>query len=77
MLNILVVDDSLLMRNNIATYIKALGHNVCALAENDTEAIQIAKALKPDIITMDVTMPNMDGITAIGKIREFDKMLLL
>ena len=72
MLNILVVDDSVLMRNNIAAYVTGLGHNISALAENGIQAVQMCETLKPDVITMDITMPDMDGITAISKIRAFD-----
>ncbi len=72
MLNILVVDDSILMRNNIKSYVESLGHNVVGEADNGSIAVSMCRDLKPDIITMDITMPDMDGITAIAKIREFD-----
>ncbi len=72
MLNVLVVDDSILMRNNIKSYVESLGHNVIGEAENGNIAIEKCLELKPDLITMDITMPDMDGITAIAKIREFD-----
>ena len=73
MLNILVVDDSLIIRKNVRKYITSLGHNVIGEAQNSAQAIDICKNLKPDLITMDITMPDMDGITAVKKIREFDK----
>ncbi|NOQ29567.1 MAG: response regulator [Helicobacteraceae bacterium] len=72
MLNILIVDDSILMRNNIKSYVENLGHNVVGEAENGAIAVKMCAELKPDIITMDITMPDMDGITAILKIREFN-----
>jgi len=72
MLNMLVVDDSILMRNNIKSYIGSLGHSVIGEAQSGNEAVLKCSELKPDIITMDITMPDMDGITAISKIREFD-----
>ena len=72
MLNILIVDDSILMRNNIKSYIEDLGHRVIGEAENGAVAVTMCAELNPDIITMDITMPNMDGITAIKKIREFN-----
>ena len=73
MLKVLVVDDSFLMRNNIKAYLEHLKHNFVGEAENGEEAVQMCKELQPDLITMDVTMPNMDGLTAIEEIRKFDK----
>ncbi len=72
MLNVLIVDDSILMRNNIKSYVEDLGHNVVGLAENGAIAVAMCQELNPDVITMDITMPDMDGITAISKIREFN-----
>ena len=71
MLNILVVDDSLIIRKNIKKYITNLGHSIAGEAKTGTQAIELCKELKPDLITMDITMPDMDGITAIVKIKEF------
>ena len=72
MLNVVVVDDSVLMRNNIKSYVEELGHKVVGEAENGIVAVEMCSKLNPDIITMDITMPDMDGITAIKKIREFN-----
>jgi two-component system chemotaxis response regulator CheY len=72
MLNILVVDDSLIIRKNIKKYIASLGHNVIGEAQNGAQAIDACQKLKPDLITMDITMPDMDGISAVKRIKEFD-----
>lgn len=72
MLKVLVVDDSVLIRNNIKAYVEGLGHYVVGEAENGTQAVILCAQLNPDIITMDITMPDMDGITAIAKIRDFN-----
>lgn len=73
MLNILVVDDSLIIRKNVKKYITNLGHSIAGEAKNGLQAIELCKELNPDLITMDITMPDMDGITAVQKIREFNK----
>lgn len=73
MLKVLVVDDSFLMRNNIKAYLEHLQHDFLGEAENGKEAVQMCKELQPDLITMDITMPYMDGLTAIEEIRKFDK----
>ena len=73
MLNILVVDDSLIIRKNIKKYIVSLGHSIAGEAKNGAHAIAQCRLLKPDLITMDITMPDMDGITALKSIREFNK----
>ncbi|MFT5661395.1 MAG: two-component system chemotaxis response regulator CheY [Sulfurimonas sp.] len=73
MLNILVVDDSLIIRKNIKKYITNLGHSIVGEAKNGAQAIELCKELSPDLITMDITMPDIDGITAVKKIREFNQ----
>ena len=70
MKTVLVVDDSLIMRKKLVAYIERLGHNVIGTANDGDEAIYLTEKLKPDIITMDVTMPGMDGITAVREIKK-------
>lgn len=73
MLNFLVVDDSLIIRKNVTKFLTTLGHKVLGESKTGELAVEDTKRLKPDFITMDITMPDMDGITAVKKIREFDK----
>ncbi len=73
MLNVLIVDDSLIIRKNVHKYLAHLGHKVIREAKTGAEAVEDCKELKPDLITMDITMPDMDGITAVAKIKQFDK----
>ena len=73
MLNILVVDDSLVIRKKIKTFIVELGHNVINEAKDGLQAVELCKELKPDLITMDITMPELDGIESLKLIREFNK----
>ncbi len=75
MLKVLVVDDSLIMRRNLAKMVEALGHKVIGEAKDGNEAIDLYRKLKPDLVTMDITMPEMDGITAVQGIKKIDKNL--
>ena len=68
MLKILVVDDSLIIRKKITKLAIELGHDVLYGAKNGQEAIEKYKELKPDLVTMDITMPDMDGIEAVKHI---------
>jgi len=73
MLKVLIVDDSLIMRRNIRRMLETLGHQVIEEAKDGYEAIDFYRRLKPDLITMDITMPDMDGITAVKEIKKVDK----
>ncbi len=73
MLKILVVDDSLIMRRNITKMIEALGHKVVGEAKDGNEAIELYRKLTPDLVTMDITMPEMDGISAVKELKKMDK----
>jgi two-component system chemotaxis response regulator CheY len=73
MLNALVVDDSLIIRRNISKMLAELGHKVVAEAVNGLEAIRYCENYSPDLITMDITMPDMDGITAVRAIKKVNR----
>ena len=67
--NVLVVDDSGFIRKTVKTLLENNPHiHVVGEAVDGEEAIRMAEWLKPDVITMDLNMPNMDGITATRKI---------
>jgi two-component system chemotaxis response regulator CheB len=69
MIRVLVVDDSILMRSIIGDMLNVPGEiSVIGLAKNGLEAVAKTKELRPDVITMDVEMPKMDGITALRQI---------
>lgn len=67
-MKILIADDSILMRRNLKSILKQLGYNVIAEAANGQEAVEYYKRLKPDVVTMDISMPVMDGIEAVNQI---------
>ena len=72
MKRVLVVDDAAFMRMAIKRILDGNGFEVVGEAENGAIAVKKYKELKPDIVTMDVTMPEMTGIEALKSIREFD-----
>lgn len=72
MLKVLIVDDSLIIRKKISKIFENLGHEVVFDATNGQEAIDTYTKFKPDLVTMDITMPDMDGITALKHIIKED-----
>jgi len=61
---ILIADDHALFRDGLRSLLGSRGHEVAGEAKNGREAIEMAKQLKPDVVLMDISMPEMDGITA-------------
>jgi two-component system chemotaxis response regulator CheY len=68
----LVADDSLFARKNIGKVVSRIGGRVIGEAKNGREAIELYAQLNPDLVLMDITMPELDGIEALRKIREKD-----
>jgi YesN/AraC family two-component response regulator len=68
MANILIVDDSQIVRRNLKTILVKAGHEIIAEAENGMQAFNEYEKHKPDLITMDITMPLMDGVQAVKRI---------
>ena len=66
----LVVDDAIFMRTVLKKMLTEAQFTVVGEASNGVQAIEMAKQLQPDIVTLDITMPEMDGIEAIKKILE-------
>ena len=70
--NILICDDAAFMRMMIKDILTKNGYNVAGEAENGLKAVEKYNELKPDLVLMDITMPEMDGIQALKKIKEAD-----
>jgi two-component system chemotaxis response regulator CheY len=71
MATILVVDDAAFMRMRMSKILTEAGYEVIQ-AENGLEAVQKYQSAKPDAVLMDITMPEMDGLTALKEIRKVD-----
>lgn len=69
---ILVVDDAAFMRMMIRDILSKNGFEVCGEANDGVQAIEKFKDLKPDLVTMDITMPEMDGINALKEIKKLE-----
>ena len=68
MARVLVVDDSMVMRRNLKVILTQAGHEVVGESKNGKQAYMDYASLKPDVVTMDITMPIMNGIDAVKKI---------
>ena len=75
--NILIVDDAAFMRMMIKDILTKNGYNVVGEAENGAKAIEKYGELKPDLVLMDITMPEVDGIAALKKIKGADPNALI
>jgi len=69
---VLVVDDAAFMRLNLKNILEGEGYEIVGEGTNGQEAIDLFKSEQPDLVTMDITMPEMDGLTAMEKILEID-----
>lgn len=72
MATVLIVDDATFMRMMLQNMLVEAGYEVIGEAENGIEAVARYKELKPDLVTMDITMPEMDGVQALKEIRAAD-----
>ena len=70
--NILICDDAAFMRMMIKDILTKNGYNVAGEAENGAKAVEKYNELKPDLVLMDITMPEMDGIQALKAIKQAD-----
>ncbi len=68
----MIVDDAAFMREILKNLLKSEGYDVVAEAANGLEAVQRFKQYRPELVTMDITMPEMDGIEALTEIIRLD-----
>ena len=67
-LNVMIVDDSMIMAQKLKLMLSELGHNVVRICKDGEEGVRDYALVKPDLVTMDITMPGMDGIDTVKAI---------
>lgn len=72
MSKVLIVDDSSFMRASLKMLLESNGYTVIGEAQNGREAVSKYSELKPDIVTMDITMPELSGVDAVKEIMQLD-----
>jgi two-component system chemotaxis response regulator CheY len=72
MARVLVVDDAAFMRKMVSDALSKAGHEVIGEACNGVEAVEHFRSLKPELTTLDITMPEKDGLAALGEIMTLD-----
>ena len=70
--SILICDDAAFLRRMIKDILVKNGYNIAGEAENGVKAVEKYQETKPDLVLMDITMPEMDGIQALKKIKAID-----
>ncbi|WP_280771071.1 response regulator [Salipaludibacillus daqingensis] len=72
MTKLLITDDAAFMRMTLKKMVTDAGYEVVAEAENGQKAVELFDEHRPDLVTMDITMPEMNGIEALEKIKAID-----
>jgi two-component system, chemotaxis family, chemotaxis protein CheY len=67
-MKILIVDDSMMVRRILEKFATKLNLEIAGTAANGKDAVRMCEELKPDLVSLDITMPEMDGIAALEKI---------
>jgi two-component system, chemotaxis family, chemotaxis protein CheY len=79
-MKILIADDSEIIREAVGEWITKFKFEISGKAENGKQALEMFKKLNPDIVTLDITMPEMDGLTAMEemlKIKKETKIIII
>lgn len=70
MARVLITDDAAFMRMQLKNIFESLGHEIVGEAENGQVAIDLYDELKPELVTMDITMPELNGVEAVKEIKK-------
>jgi len=76
-MDLMIVDDSMIIRNKITRAMADFDLNIVGIAKNGVEAVALMKARQPKIATMDLTMPEMDGIECIEELIKIDPNMII
>lgn len=69
MAKVMIVDDSMYQRIVLRTHIETGGHDVVAEAETGEEALELYDSVQPDLVTLNITMPGMDGLECLERLK--------
>ncbi|HLK59277.1 MAG TPA: response regulator [Chthonomonadaceae bacterium] len=69
---VLITDDALFMRVTLKNILTKNGYEIAGEASNGRESVDLYQKTQPDLVTMDITMPEMDGISAVREIKKQD-----
>lgn len=72
MARIMIVDDALIMCNILSTMLQKAGHEIVGTAANADEALELYQRLEPDLVTMDILMEGIDGVTCLRELMKID-----
>ncbi|MDE7086673.1 MAG: response regulator transcription factor, partial [Clostridia bacterium] len=71
MIKVMLVDDQIILAEGIKSVLETSGDvTVCAVADDGVQAVELAQSTRPDVVLMDIRMPNMNGVAATKKIKE-------
>jgi two-component system, chemotaxis family, chemotaxis protein CheY len=73
----LIVDDSRFARSSLVKLVEQIGGNVIGEAASGAEALELHASLKPDVVTMDLSLPDVDGIILVRKMMSVDPHTLI
>lgn len=79
-MRLMIVDDSMMVRKALEKYMGQMNMEIVGTASNGKQAVQIFTELKPDVVTLDITMPEMDGLSALKemlKIKADAKVIII
>lgn len=71
-IRVMIVDDSAIIRQMIKKYLSELNIEIVGTAGDGNTALQMFKEVRPDVVTLDITMPKMDGLTVLEEMIKFD-----
>jgi two-component system chemotaxis response regulator CheY len=74
-IKLMIVDDSSIIRQVISKYLNSFNVEIVGTASNGVEALEVFKKTSPDIITLDITMPEMDGLTVLEELLKMDSQV--